>query len=116
LSRHQVETKDAPFYFLGGDSLKEPGIFSEPGAQSRHRVEVDMKHDRRVGLCCVTAVIQLHATPAVTDSVSNEQLYRSGMIGLSRGNCVKAARYFFACLLRESDELRVRPEQRAKHP
>ena len=43
-----------------------------------------------------TALVSL----AQNDTPNDQQLYLSGLIGYSNGNCVKASRYWYAYLLR----------------
>jgi hypothetical protein len=54
-------------------------------------------------ILCLTAFVVLWADGAAAQS--NSELYRSGQIGYANGNCVKAARFWFAYLIRQPPEL-----------
>jgi hypothetical protein len=60
----------------------------------------------------VTSLVTLAVVMAFAQS--NSELYRSGQIGYANGNCVKAARFWFAYLIREPAELAADPNLRAK--
>ena len=61
---------------------------------------------------CLTLLVTVATVAAFAQT--NEELYRSGQIGLAGGNCVKAARFWFAYLIRQPGELATNPARRAK--
>jgi hypothetical protein len=65
----------------------------------------------RLGLCVALLTV---LTLVGAFAQSNSELYRSGQIGYASGNCVKAARFWFAYLIREPPELNADPNRRAK--
>jgi len=60
-----------------------------------------------------TVVVLYVAVAAAETLPTPQQLYRDGLIGISQGNCVKAARYLFAYTLNNPPELQARPDVRA---
>ena len=61
---------------------------------------------------CLTLLVMGAAVAAFAQT--NEDLYRSGQIGLANGNCVKAARFWFAYLVRQPTELAANPTRKAR--
>ena len=61
---------------------------------------------------CLTLLMTVAAVAAFAQT--NEELYKSGQIGYAHGNCVKAARFFFAYLIRQPAELAADPARKAR--